>query len=151
VTNTRHSTKQLGRREALQLFGAGFAVGGLSGLCACGQKQEPAPAAPDPSTAAPPAAAPPSAAPAAAAAPSGPMTCESPVDAAAQQLRGSLQYLEVAAVPEKHCAVCAQFVPAKFGECGGCNLFGGPVKPLGGCLAFAPKDPNAPPAATKPG
>jgi hypothetical protein len=67
------------------------------------------------------------------------MTCDTPVDAAAQQMRGSLQYADVAATPDKHCEICAQYVPGKYGECGGCNLFAGPVKPKGGCLAFAPK------------
>jgi hypothetical protein len=79
------------------------------------------------------------------------MTCDSPVDTASAQLRTSMQYKDVAAVPEKNCAACAQFLVGKYGECGGCNLFTGPVKPAGGCLAFAPKDPNAAPTAPKPG
>lgn len=145
----KRKLRLLGRREAMQILGVGLAAGGIAGLAAC-NKKEPAPQAapttpaPAPTTPTPSAAAP---------TPTGPMTCESPIDPAATQLRTTLQYKDVAAIPEKHCSACQQFKPGMYGECGGCNLFAGPVKPNGGCIGFAPRDPNAPaaPAPTQPG
>ena len=144
--NSRQSTRRMGRRQALHLFGAGVAVSGLASLGACGGNKEPAAPAKAPEPA--PTAAPSAAAPPPTAAPTGPQTCETAVDAASTQLRASVQYKDVANPPEKNCAACAQFLAGKYGECGGCNLFTGPVKPGGGCLAFAPRDPNAAPAPT---
>lgn len=132
--DNRQKVRRLGRREALQIFGAGLAVGGLASLGACSKEAAPSPGA-QPSTAAP----------------AGAPSCESAIDPESAQTRGTLQYSDVAAVPEKNCAACAQFLADKYGACGGCNLFAGPVKPAGGCLAFAPKDSNAAPAdAPKP-
>jgi hypothetical protein len=55
-----------------------------------------------------------------------------------------MQYKNPAAIPEKHCSACAQFIPGKYGDCGGCKLFTGPVNPNGGCLSFAPLAGAAP-------
>ena len=36
-----------------------------------------------------------------------------------------------------NCANCAQYVEGQYGDCGGCNLFSGPVQPQGHCLSWA--------------
>ena len=109
---------KLSRRRSLQLFGLGVASTGLFVLGACkgnssGGGSEPA-----------------------AAAGTG---CDTPVDEQSRANRRTFQYMEKAAVPEKNCAACVQFEPEKYGACGGCKVITGPVKPAGGCLAFAPK------------
>ncbi len=133
--------KQVGRRETILLLGAGLAAGGVLALAACKQQQEgtqggggesPAPPSPAPAPA-------PSPAPQAAGG-----DCNTPIDAASKQTRLIMQYKNPAAIPEKHCSACAQYIPAKYGDCGGCKLFTGPVNPNGGCLSFAPLAGAAP-------
>jgi len=78
--------------------------------------------------------------------------CDAPVDAQSKKMRKTLQYKEKASDPEKICSKCAQYEKDKFGDCGGCKLFGGPVKPEGGCLSFAPiGGGDAAPSATATG
>lgn len=70
------------------------------------------------------------------------------LDEAAVGLRRALQYKEKFAVPEKKCSLCAQFEAGKYGECGGCKVLPGAVNPDGVCLSFAPTAAKAPaPAA----
>lgn len=122
-------SKSLGRRHTLQLLGMGLAAGGLFGAEGCkssnggsgeGDKKESGAKAQD---------------------------CKASIDEASRTSRRTLQYVDKAAVQEKNCAACAQFVPDQYGACGGgCKVITGPVKAEGGCLAFAPK--GAAPAAT---
>ncbi len=112
----------LGRRQTLQLLGVSFAAGGLLGAVGCkskeggsteGGKAESGAKAQD---------------------------CKASIDEASRTTRRTLQYVDKAAVPEKNCIACAQFTPEQYGACGGgCKVITGPVKPEGGCLAFAPK------------
>lgn len=54
--------------------------------------------------------------------------------------RAALQYVDNSPYPEKYCADCNFWQPAKEpGLCGGCQLVKGPVHPKGYCTAFAPK------------
>ncbi len=69
------------------------------------------------------------------------------LDEAAVGLRRALQYKEKAPTPEKKCSACAQFEAGKYGECGGCKVLPGAVNPEGVCLSFAPKSVPAPAAA----
>jgi High potential iron-sulfur protein len=80
-------------------------------------------------------------------------TCadKNPGDENAKQLRKNLQYKEKAVPPEKKCGLCVQYEPGKYGDCGGCKLFGGGVNPEGGCLSFAPKAGAPAPAGGPPG
>jgi High potential iron-sulfur protein len=80
-------------------------------------------------------------------------TCgdKNPGDDNAKQLRKNLQYKEKAIPAEKRCSLCVQFEPGKYGDCGGCKLFGGGVNPEGGCLSFAPKAGAPAPAGGPPG
>jgi hypothetical protein len=72
--------------------------------------------------------------------------CMQDIDEGSKTLRRTLQYKSKAVVPEKHCSACAQFIPNKYGACGGgCKLIPGPVKPEGGCLSFAPIGSDAAP------
>ncbi len=64
--------------------------------------------------------------------------CNTPLDEGSQNLRKTLQYKEQTDQPAKHCSACAQYTGGQYGECGGCKLFTGPVKPNGVCLSFAP-------------
>lgn len=78
--------------------------------------------------------------------------CETPLDAKSKQMRKTLQYKEKAADASKACEKCAQYEKGKFGDCGGCKLFAGPVQPAGGCLSFAPiGGGDAAPSATATG
>ena len=138
----KRTSHLLGRRQTFHLIGVGLAAGGLFGLAACSKEKEAPPSGssgggstPSPT---------PTTAPAETAAAGG--TCDTPIDAASKQTRMLVQYKNPAAVAEKHCSVCSQYITAKFGSCGGCKLFAGPVQPNGGCASFAPIDPNAPPA-----
>ncbi|HJL04147.1 MAG TPA: high-potential iron-sulfur protein [Polyangiaceae bacterium LLY-WYZ-15_(1-7)] len=63
--------------------------------------------------------------------------CGAPVDAQSQQMRTTLQYKEQSTEAGKNCANCAQYVEGQYGDCGGCNLFSGPVQPQGHCLSWA--------------
>lgn len=70
------------------------------------------------------------------------------IDDAAANLRKVLQYKDKTDNPAKKCVDCAQYEPAKYGDCGGCKLFAGGVNNDGVCLSFAPKAaPGAAPAA----
>lgn len=110
------------RRRALKLMGFGItSVGGLIALGACSKAPEPV-AAPAPKPAAS----------------GGICQLKVPIDDAARQLRRNLQYREKSDQPGKKCALCAQFLAGKYGECGGCKLFDGGVNPEGVCLSFAP-------------
>lgn len=77
-----------------------------------------------------------------------PLDCNTQPDETSKNLRKTLQYKKEATDPAKHCSACAQFEAGKFGECGGCKLFTGPVRPNGGCLSFAPKEGGAAPATS---
>jgi hypothetical protein len=63
--------------------------------------------------------------------------CNTPVDAQSQQLRTTLQYRAVSQEQGKNCSNCAQYTAGTFGDCGGCNVFTGPVQPNGHCLSWA--------------
>ncbi len=65
--------------------------------------------------------------------------CNTPVPAEAQSLRTTLNYVEQSAVAGSNCSNCAQYKEAQYGECGGCNLFAGPVQPNGHCVSWAAK------------
>jgi hypothetical protein len=121
-----------GRRRALQLLGLASA-GGLAWLSGCGKSGGQA------------------------AAPAGLCQFRVPTDEVARALRQAQQYTERSAVAGKSCATCVQFEPGKYGDCGGCKLFGGAVSPNGYCLAFAlpgqlpggqPAAPAAPASST---
>jgi len=71
------------------------------------------------------------------------MDCNTEVDEASKTMRKTLQYKKEATDPAKRCSSCAQYDAGKYGECGGCKLFTGPVRPNGGCLSFAPKEAGA--------
>ena len=135
--------KLFGRRETIQLLGLGLTA---SAVAACSKPD----AAPQGACgAAPTPAAPSPAAPEAtggAASGSAIMDCKSPIDPASKASRTVMQYKDPAASPEKHCSVCSQYIPGKYGDCGGCKLFTGPVSPTGGCLSFAPLAGAAAPA-----
>ena len=75
----------------------------------------------------------------------GALSCNSPVDDASKNLRTSLQYHERAPDQTKNCVNCAQYTEGQYGDCGGCKLIPGPVKPKGGCTSFAPKEGGAAP------
>ena len=122
--NNNNQSKLLGRRKTLQLFGVGVTTSGFLLLEACWSKGNSQGA--DGSGSAP-----------------GGEGCNTPIDEASKSKRKLLQYAEKAAVPEKHCSVCAQYEKGKFGDCGGCKVIPGPVKPDGGCLSFAPLDADA--------
>jgi hypothetical protein len=130
VENNNGGSKLLGRRRTLQLLGVGLtATTGLLALAACDKKD--------------------GAAASGGAAPTGTGTgggsgsatldCNSTIDEASKTQRRTLQYKKEAADPAKKCNACAQFTEKKYGDCGGCKLFTGPVQPNGGCLSFAPK------------
>ncbi len=135
----RRASKLVGRRYTLHLLGVGLAAGGF--LAACKQDKESnsggEPTAPTPPSGQP------SPQPAAGGG-SAALDCNTPVDAASKQTRLVMQYKNPAAIPEKHCSACAQYIPGKYGDCGGCKLFTGPVNPNGGCLSFAPLAGAAP-------
>ncbi len=76
-------------------------------------------------------------------------SCDAAVDAKSKQMRKTLQYKDKADDAAKACEKCAQFEKGKYGDCGGCKLFAGPVQPAGSCLSFAqmPGADEAPSAA----
>ena len=117
MEDIKSGSKLVGRRRALQLLGMGLTATGFLAVEAC---KKPAPAG-------------------SGAGPGSASECDAQIDDAAKQARQTLQYFDKAVVPEKHCSACAQFIPGKYGECGGgCKVVGGPINPNGGCLAFAP-------------
>lgn len=72
--------------------------------------------------------------------------CDAPVDAKSKQMRKTLQYVEKSPKAEKNCANCVQYIADKYGDCGGCKLFAGPVQPKGYCASWAAKGGAAPSA-----
>lgn len=113
----------MNRRHLLVLTGAGFA----SIAVACGQDAEKTPTKTDSKRTK-----------------SGGTGCDATVDAQSKQMRKSLQYVEKSPKPDSKCNNCTQYEADKFGECGGCKLFSGPVQPEGYCLSWAAKDEAAP-------
>jgi hypothetical protein len=127
VEDSKSGSKLMGRRRALQLFGMGLTATSFLTIEAC---SKPAPAG-------------------SGSGPGSASACDAQIDEPAKQARQTLQYFDKAVVPEKHCSACAQFIPDKFGTCGGgCKVIGGPVNPNGGCLAFAPLGGDAGTVAT---
>ena len=123
-------SKMIGRRRTLQIFGIGLAAGSALVIAAC-KKDEPA----DPNAGA-----------GGNTANNGAADCTQDIDDGSKTMRRNLQYKSKAAIPEKHCSACAQFIPNKYAACGGgCKLIAGPVKPEGGCLSFAPIGADAAP------
>jgi hypothetical protein len=112
-------SKVLGRRRTLQLLGMGLTAGGLLGL-GCKQNSGTPSGGTESqgSTAA---------------------DCYATIDDTSKGLRRTLQYKDKSDTPDKKCSSCAQYDAGKFGDCGGCKLFTGPVNPNGACLSFAPK------------
>jgi hypothetical protein len=112
-----HANDKLSRRQSLQILGlGGLAVTGLIPLAACGNSGSGASGG---------------------AAPADGPSCNSAIEPQSQQLRTTLQYRPQTADPAKKCSGCAQFKAAQYGDCGGCNLFTGPVQPNGNCLSWA--------------
>jgi hypothetical protein len=70
--------------------------------------------------------------------------CDAPIDAQSQQMRTNLQYVEQTQQEGKMCSNCAQYVADEYGDCGGCNVFDGPVQPNGHCLSWAAQAAEAP-------
>ena len=124
MENKNGGSKLVGRRRVLQLVGVGvgvgFGAGSLLGLEGCKDK-----AAEGGATGT-------------SAGGGGALDCKSPIDETSKGLRKTLQYKVKADVPEKNCKACAQYEPGKYGDCGGCKLMTGPVRPEGSCLSFAP-------------
>jgi hypothetical protein len=127
----------IGRRRALQVIGVGFgAASGIFALSGCNNNSAPSTGPTQ------------GAAPAAPVAASNSCADKVETDDAAKTLRKTLQYKEKSDNPDKKCSLCAQFEAGKYGNCGGCKLFGGAVNPEGACLSFAPKvAPGAAPGA----
>jgi hypothetical protein len=122
------NNSKLGRRRALQIFGAGLTAGGLFVISGCKKEEEAAPAAKK-----------------VAAGPS--CQTKEPLDETSRTMRRTLQYMEKSNRPGKLCSGCSQYETTRFGpDCGGCKLFTGAVNPNGSCLSFAPIG-EAPPAA----
>jgi hypothetical protein len=122
MANSNDGTNTLGRRQALQLFGAG--LGALTLLGSTRAAAEGAALRCKDKVA---------------------------LDEAGIQLRRNLQYKEKFADPTKKCSLCAQFDAGKYAECGGCKVLPGAVNPEGTCLSFAPKADAAKPAPAKKG
>ncbi len=136
MSDQNGGSKHIGRRRLLQFvgvgIGVGLGVGSILGIEGCKDK-------------APEGGATSGAGGGGAAA----LDCKTAVDDTSKNLRRTLQYRVKADPPEKHCAACAQFVKAQYGECGGCKLFTGPVREEGGCLSFAPISAEAGAAPAK--
>jgi hypothetical protein len=131
LENNSDKSNVMGRRRALQMLGVGLTTAsGLVVLGACNKGGGTGGAA--------------------GSAPAKGLSCadKGEIDEAAANLRKVLQYKEKSDNAEKKCSLCAQYEAAKYGDCGGCKLFGGGVHPDGACLSFAPKAaPGAAPAA----
>lgn len=110
-----------GRRRALIMIGGGVAAAGL--FIACKKDEGGSSGATGTGSAAA----------------TGAGGCDTPPDETSKGIRKTLQYKKEATDAAKQCKDCAQYTAGAFGECGGCKLFTGPVKPGGGCLSFAPK------------
>lgn len=125
MENNNGGSKMLGRRRTLQLLGVGgLTATGLLGLAAC-DKKDGGGAGGGAGTASTGA--------------TGANSCNSAIDDTSKTMRKTLQYVEKATDDKKQCKACAQYNEKAYGDCGGCKLFTGPVKPEGGCLSFAPK------------
>ena len=128
--------EKIGRRHSLKVVGFGFlGAAGLVNLAACSKEEAKKPASPAPAAPAPAA----KEAPAEPAAAAGGEGCDATIDAQSAQMRTALQYKEASDQEGKNCANCAQFKPGAHGDCGGCNLFTGPVQNNGYCLSWAAK------------
>jgi hypothetical protein len=57
------------------------------------------------------------------------------------QMRSNLKYVAASTEEGKHCSNCKFFQPDQYSEeCGGCQLFKGPVNPAGYCSSWFAKD-----------
>jgi hypothetical protein len=120
----KNDSKLLGRRRTLQLLGIGLTATGIVSVIGCDDKNKASGGgggggSKETKTAT--------------------ADCDSTIDDTSKGLRKTLQYKDTAADPAKKCSGCAQFEAGKYGDCGSCKLFTGPVQPTGGCLSFAPK------------
>ncbi|NJK88322.1 MAG: hypothetical protein HC923_02295 [Myxococcales bacterium] len=62
------------------------------------------------------------------------------IDDKSQNMRKTLQYVEISPHADKVCNNCMQWVvPQGDAKCGGCTLFTGPVNPKGYCTAYVKK------------
>ena len=61
------------------------------------------------------------------------------VDPAARTMRDTLHYSGTATDQARRCEACALYQAQAAGQCGGCQLFAGPVAPGGTCDSFAPR------------
>jgi hypothetical protein len=136
VKNDDNQGSSIGRRRTLQLLTAGLTATGLAVMVGCKDGGSSGGSGGGGGGAAP-------------AGPTSLADCNALIDDASRLLRKNLQYKPKSDNPDKVCSKCAQFTPEKFGVCGGaCKLIPGPVKPVGGCLSFAPIGSDA--AATPP-
>jgi len=110
------SWKKMSRRRSLRVIGAGGLSLGLLGVAGCGGEEEGGGGS---------------------GGGGGGEGCATPVDAQSTQMRSTLQYVEQSQVEGKNCENCAQYVADQYGECGGCNVITGPVRPQGYCLSWA--------------
>ncbi|MGB5811775.1 MAG: high-potential iron-sulfur protein [Polyangiales bacterium] len=128
---------KIGRRDSLKVVGFGFlGAAGLINLAAC-SKKESAGGAEGAGSAEK---APTEEAPAKQAEAAGGEGCDAAIEPASTQMRTALQYKQVSDQEGKSCSSCAQFKPGEYGDCGGCNLFTGPVQSNGYCLSWAAKE-----------
>ncbi len=119
-----NKSKMLGRRRTLQLLGVG-GLAATTGLLAAACKKDEGAAGTGGS-----------------AATGG--GCATPLEEQSKTMRKTLQYKDQTDNPAKRCDNCAQYNAKAFGDCGGCKLFQGPVKPEGVCLSWAPAAGAAP-------
>jgi hypothetical protein len=56
------------------------------------------------------------------------------------QMRSSLKYVAKSTEPDKDCANCKFYQVVEGSECGGCQLFKGPVNPKGYCTSWFAMD-----------
>ncbi len=128
---TNNEAIRLDRRQALKVFGVGItSAGGILALAGCSKAPRQAAASAPKSVAS-----------------GGLCQFKVPVDEAARQMQRVVQYKETSDQPGKTCSNCSQFIPNKYGDCGGCKLFDGGVSPGGFCLSYAPVGAPAPGAA----
>jgi len=131
---------KIGRRHSLKVVGFGFlGAAGLVHLAACSSKEESADGAKKAPAEQADAASSAKEASAKQAGAAGGEGCDATIDAASAQLRTALQYREASDQEGKNCSSCAQFKPGAYSDCGGCNLFTGPVQNNGYCLSWAEK------------
>ncbi|MGF1466622.1 MAG: high-potential iron-sulfur protein [Sandaracinaceae bacterium] len=122
----------VGRRHTLRILGAGgLTASGLVYLAGCGGGDEGGGGGGGESAAG--------------------QGCDAPIEAASQTMRNNLQYRPESPEEGKQCNNCAQYVEGQYGECGGCNLFQGPVQPGGHCLSWAALEEGGGAAAAEEG